>query len=247
MKKRIKFSLKFDDDNHTLSSEDGLPFDKLAILLKDLFDVIDSKTGIKCTLGQIRGNCYALDFYTDDEALHSNFIVVHKNLEQHTEIDLRNKEQKYGRTLKSILGDKLYLKAYDKEGKEIAKLKQLTFQQEVEHYFTTQTVYGIFCEHGGKDLSAKPHILISGQEYKVHIKEDQDLSLKPYYKTHEIKFRLRQKKSSKDGHIISAELLSFEPKSDKSLLENIKEIDVNKLNVLKNINTNEDVIRKLYG
>lgn len=243
----IKFSLKIDDDGHTLSKEDGISFDKLALLLKDLFEAIDSKSGIKCTLGQIRGNCYALDFYTKDETFHNNFTVVHKNIEQHSDIDLKYKEQKYAKTLTGVLGDKLYLKAYDKDGKEVAKLKQLSFKQEVEHYFATKTIYGIFCEHGGKDLAAKPHIFISGEDYKVYTTIEQDLQLKPYYKTHQLKFRLRQKLSVKDAHIISAELIDFQVKSEKKFMDNIKNLNLSDLNLLKSINSSDDVLNKLYG
>jgi small nuclear ribonucleoprotein (snRNP)-like protein len=234
MKTMLKFSVKIDDDNHTLSKENGISFDKIAVFLKDLYDAIETKLGIKCTLGEIRGNCYALDFYTEDEKMHDNFVMVHKNLEQHSEIDLKDKEQKYAKTLKGILGDKFYLKAYDKTGFEIAKLRSISIAQEIEHYYNTQLVYGIFSEHGSKSLKSKSHILISGLEFKIYINDEQDLSLKPYYKTHKLRFRLRQKISTKDGHIISAELIEFDPLSNLNLLENINSLDVKNLKIIFN-------------
>lgn len=242
-----KFSIKIDDDNHTLSKENGVSFEKIAILLKDLYEAIETKLGIKCTLGEIRGNCYALDFFTEDEKLHDNFVVVHKNVEQHLDTDLREKEQKYAKTLNVILGDKFYLKAYDKTGGEIAKIRKLNIPQEVEHYFITQTLYGIFSEHGGKSLKTKPHIFISEIDYKIYISEYQDLLLKPYYKTDKLKFRLKQKISTKDLHVISAELIEFEPISKLTLIENINSVNTDNLKILTGLNNSDDVLKKLYG
>lgn len=242
----FKFSLKFDDDKHTLSASDGLSIDKLSELLNDLFDAINSGSGSKLTLGTIRGNCYALDFYTEDEKFHSNFIIVHKKIEQHTEIDLKDKERKYAKTLDFILGDKFYLQAFDNAGNEIVKIRAIDIKNEIRHYYNVDTISGIVSEIGGKDLATQPHIFISGEDYKVYVTNEQDLALKKFYKTETLRIRLRKKISLKDGHTISAKFLDFKTKG-KKLIDNVNEIDVTNLNILNDINNNDDILRKLYG
>src|SRR5438874_5135239 len=100
----IKFSIKIDDDSHSLSKENGIPFDNFGELLKNLYEAIDPENGAKCTLGQIRGNCYAADFYTEEEKFHTNFIVVHKNVELIPIEELDSKQRDYARTLRKVLG-----------------------------------------------------------------------------------------------------------------------------------------------
>lgn len=243
----LKFSIKINDDEHSLSKENGIPFDKLAELLKSLFEAIDPHTGAKCTLGRIRGKSYDLDFFTLDEKFHSNFVIVHKNIEQHSEIDLRDKEKRYADTLKVILGSKYYLQAFDNKNIEVAKLRELTFKKEIDHYFATKNVYGRILEIGNKDFKTKPHVFISDNPYKVYLTIEQDFQLKQYYKTHDLSFRLKQKISLKDKHIISAELIDFKVKSEGKFIDNIKNVDIKELNILKDINSSDDILKKLYG
>ena len=241
----FKFSLKFDNDTHSLTSTDGISMDKIGELLANLFDVISPKDGSKCTLGAIRGNCYALDFFTEDESFHTNFIIAHRNIEQHLEIDLKDKERRYAKTLNFILGDNLSLQAFDNSGLEIVKIKSLDIQKEIKHYYVSKSISGIIAELGGRDLTAKPHVFINGQGYKIYITSEQDLKLKPYYKTDILNIRLRQKISSKDGHVLSATLLDFRSKK-QSLIENLDSIDVEDLKCLDGIENNDDVLKRYY-
>jgi hypothetical protein len=244
----IKFSIKIDDDVHSLNKENGITIEKIGELLKTLYSAIDNGTGHKVTLGQVRGNCYALDFYTKDSGIYENFITVHKNIEQ-VEIDeLTYEQKKYAVTLKSILGSSFYLTAYDKEDKEIAAINEIGKKQITSYYYSTDTVYGIVSELGSSTLTnVKKHIYIDGVSYKIFISKDQDLELKPFYGTQKLRVEIRQKRSTTDGHIINSELNSFTVLGKGSLIDNLNESDNLDLEILKGTHTIEDILNNIYA
>ncbi|RYE12533.1 MAG: hypothetical protein EOP34_10650 [Rickettsiales bacterium] len=243
----IKFSIKIDDSEHSLTKEDGIPIDKIGGLLESLFNAIDTGTGEKCTLGQIRGNCYALDFYTQDEGYLSNFVTLHKSIEEVSIDDLLPEEKKYANKLKAILGNQYYLKAYDGNNEEIASISEIGTKELPSYYYTTDTVYGIIIQLGRQTTEAKKHISIEGVPYKIFITKEQDLSLKEYYDTHNLRIEISQKRSTFDGHIVSAELDSFDVISQKNLQDNLSETGYIDFNLIKNTNSIEDILAKIYA
>lgn len=244
----IRFSLKFDDENHSLTKEDGISFDKIGELLENLYSVIDNGTGSKCTLGQIRGNCYALDFYTNDIGLHNNFIIVHKNLEQVDVDDLTQDQKKYANTLRTILGGKYYLKAYDNNGVEIAAISEIGLKKLTSYYYSTDTVYGVLSELGSTSLNSnRKHIYLDGVGYRIFISKDQDIELKPHYGTDKLRVELRQKRSSVDGHIVNSELISFTNVSVGNLADNLSQLSEVDLEILKGVHTIDDILNRIYA
>jgi len=133
-----------------------------------------------------------------------------------------------------------------KIGMEVVKIKDIDLQKEISHYYLTTTISGIVYELGSKNDTISPHIYIDGEDYKIYISKEDDLLLKPYYKTNSLNLRLRQKISIKDNHIISASLLSFEPKN-KSLIESLNELDTTDFDCLKGIEITNDILTKYYG
>ncbi|GGB30262.1 MULTISPECIES: hypothetical protein [Mucilaginibacter] len=244
----IKFSIKIDDEAHSLNEEDGIGLDKIGDFLKNLYCAIDNGTEHKVTLGNVRGNCYALDFYTRDNALYENFLTVHKNIEQLDVDSLPIEQKRYAASLKAILGGKYFLTAYDKNDQEVAAINEIGKKQIASFYYSTDTVYGILSELGSSTLtSAKKHIYIDGIGYKIFISRDQDLELKPFYGTHKLRIELRQKRSSTDGHIVNSELLSFTAVSKGNLIDNLNDSDAIELKILKNTHTIEDILNSIYA
>jgi len=243
-----KFSLKIDDEVHSLNEQDGISLEKIGDLLKALYSAIDNGTGNKVTLGDIRGNCYALDFYTKDDGIYDNFLTVHRNIEQVGVDDLTFEQRKYAATLKLILGGKFYLTAYDDRNEPIAEINEIGKRQLTSFYYSTDTVYGILSELGSSTLAnSKKHIYLDGISYKIFISKDQDFDLKPFYGTHKIRAELRQKRSSVDGHIINSELKSFIAVSKGNLIDNLSNSDGIDLEALKGIHTLEDVLNNIYA
>ena len=53
------FTLRFDDEDHSLTSRNGLPIEKLGELLLSLSKAVNSDDKNPLILSEIRGNCYA--------------------------------------------------------------------------------------------------------------------------------------------------------------------------------------------
>lgn len=219
----IKFSLKIDDDAHSLTKEEGISFDKIGELLQGLYEAIDPNSDVKCTLGEIRGNCYALDFYTTEERYLENFIIVHKNIESISYDDLEPNQKSYAKTLRKVLGGKYYINAYDSNNQKVASIKDIGRNLESDTYYSTKTIYGIVSELGGTSLnSTKKHIKVDGISYNIRISKDQDIELKPYYGTDKLKIKIKQKRSLEKGRVIDSELLSFVAISGNNIIDNLK-------------------------
>jgi len=243
----FKFSIKIDDDEHSLSSEDGIPFDKLAELLKTLFPAIDPHTGTKCTLGKIRGNCYAIDFFSADEKYLSNFVIVHKNVEQVNIEELDKEQKEYAITLRKILGGKYYLKAFDNSNSEIATIKDLGKKTSVEYYYSNETVYGILSMLGSQAiLDTKKYIYLDGIANRITISKVQDLELKPYYGTNKLRLKIRNKRSAYDGHVISSEMVSFTVVGENDIMDNLKNVGYIDFELIKRGKTLDDIVKSIY-
>jgi adenylate kinase family enzyme len=243
-----KFSIQIDDDKHTLSSYNGISIKYLWELLRDLYKSIETDEEGKCTLSGVRGNCYALDFTTEEKQYEENFIRVHKNIEELSSSELQPEEKNYARTLKKILGGKYYLRAYDNEHNIIATIKELDKEKSINQYYSYKTIYGIVTELGAKSLNAeKKHIRIDGFPHNISISKDLDMELKKYYGTQKLKIDIKVKLSYETNRIISAEMRGFIEVSSNKLSQNLKEIGYVDFELIKNANTVNDIIDKIYG
>lgn len=245
---KLNFSLRIDDEEHSLSATKGISIQYISDLLKDLYKAIDMNEGANCTLSSIRGNCYALDFTTDTESHYERFKIIHKNIEILPPIHLAEEERKYYDTLKRVLKDKYALRAYDNERKEIASIKNIGKEIEIDYYYSTKTVYGVVSELGGKQLTqSKKHIRIHGVNYQISISKDMDMQLKEYYGSAKLRIKVLQKRLTKSNKIVSAELQSFDKISDKKISENLKEEGYIDLEIIKGVKNIDDIIDILYG
>lgn len=248
MTKMFKFSIKIDDDDHTLSAQNGIPFESIAELLKNLFEAIDPHTGAKCTLGQIRGNCYALDFYSVDEKYHSNFVIVHKNIEQIPLEELDPAQKEYARCLKRVLGGKYFVTAFDNDKKEVASIKKIDNNPSVNSYYATQTVYGIVSQLGGPSLDTeKKHIYLDGVSYRIAITKDQDIKLKAFYGTSKLRVKVRVKMSALDGHIFSGEMISFTKVGDGNFMDNLAQSEYIDLPLIRDAESIDEIVKRIYN
>jgi hypothetical protein len=243
----LKFSLKFDDDAHSLNKEDGLPFQHVGELLKNLYDAISPGTSIKCTLGQIRGNCYALDFYTEEEEYVYNFVSVHKAIEEFSPEDLEPRQRPYAKTLDKIIGSRYYVSAYDSSNKKIASIKSINENKTPANYFIQKSIYGVVSELGGTSLTAKKHIRIDGLSYKISISPDQDQKLKLHYGTDKLRLKIRERRSSEKGKAIDAELISFYSVGKANIIDSLSKEGFINFDLIKNTNTIDDIVNKIYG
>jgi hypothetical protein len=243
-----KFSIQIDDEKHTLSSINGISIKYLWELLRDLYKSVDIEEESKITLSAIRGNCYALDFTTEEQAHLERFKIVHKNIEELPSQHLTLEEKAYSKTLKKILGGQYYLRAYDNEKNIIATIKDLNKEKSITTYYTTKTIYGIVSEIGSKSLSSeKKHICIDGFPNNIKISKDIDLRLKQYYGSQKLMLKIKIKKSVEHNRILEAEMIDFNEVSKNSLSENLKEIGYVDIKLVEGVKTFDDIINRLYG
>ncbi|WP_339707572.1 hypothetical protein [uncultured Kriegella sp.] len=243
-----KFSLKFDDKNHSLSAEKGLPIDILSELLKDLYKAIDLDKEANCTLSNIRGNCYALDFNSLEETHLERFKIVHKNLQDVPLNILEGDEKKYGITLKKVLGDDYYVVAYDENNNEVASIKEFKSSKEIKYYYTYQTIYGYLSELGGKSINSKTkHIKVDGYPFNIYIDKDLDLLLKPHYRTDKLSMKIKLKRFFEKGNVVSATMDGFKVVHGKTLMGTLKDEGFIDLNIFKEVTSIDGLIDSLYG
>ena len=243
----FKFSLKIDDKNHSLNAEDGISIDIISELLRTLYDAIDDGTKAKCTLSNIRGNCYALDFTTHNALQSENFVSLHKRIEELNTDELTQDEQKYAHSLNLIFKKGFYINAYN-EGERIAKLSHLIIDGTPEHFYKQKTIYGIISELGGMTINSDvKHIIVDGYSKKIKINNKLDLQLKNHYRTDKLAIKIRTKVSIRTGNEFAAELLSFRVIGRNSLLDNLSATGPSEYNFLKGINTMDDLLNSIYG
>tara|TARA_R100000935_G_scaffold46100_1_gene69288 strand:+ start:814 stop:1554 length:741 start_codon:yes stop_codon:yes gene_type:complete len=243
----INFSLKIDDKNHSLNSENGISIDLIGKLLEELYKTIDLNEGAKCTLSNIRGNCYALDFSTESIIQAERFKIVHQKIQDVPIQDLDKSERDYAKTLKKIMSDRFWINAYS-NGEKIASINKIIEGKSIKYYFSQKTIYGFLSELGGKSLeSSTKHIIVDGFPHRINISKDLDLQLKPYYRTDKLAFKIKTRHSFEKGSIISAEMISFKQIGANSFSENLKEEGHIPLNILNNKATMDGIIDALYG
>lgn len=242
------FSIKIDDKKHSLNSESGISIEVLSELLRDLYSAIDFSENAKCTLSNIRGNCYAMDFSTESKTQLERFKIVHKNIQEIPIKDLEIEQKKYAKTLKKIIDNRFYINAYDENNKKIASISELTTGKEIRYYYSQKTIYGYLSELGAKSIdSDNKHIIIDGFPYRIYISKDLDLQLKHYYGTEKLAVKTRIKRAFAKGNIISAEMISFKEVGKLSFSESLSKEGYIPLNILNNASTIEGIIDALYG
>lgn len=248
MAKKFQFTLKIDDEDRSMSPENGLPFQKFGELLISLFKAIDSNTNSTCSVREIKKGSYGATFATDDEALYKNFEIVHRNIERCQINELDERQREYAVTLKKILGGRYFIQAENTKGEEIATIKDLDKQSFVDSYYTSETLYGVLSQIGSPHVdSPKKYIYIDGVDYRISVSREQDAELKQYYTSHKLRAKVRHKRSSLDGHIISAELVSFIVVGDMDILDSLKEVGYVDFDLIKDAETMDDIVNKIYG
>lgn len=121
-------------------------------------------------------------------------------------------------------------------------------EKNIEFYYTNKTVYGIVSELGGRNIDAsKKHIRIDGINYAINIPKDIDMKLKEFYGTIKLKLKIKQRRSFKNNKVVNAELIDFKLIGKNSISENLKETGYLDFELIKGINTIDDVIDKLYS
>jgi hypothetical protein len=210
------FTIRFDDDVHSLSASNGLSIDMLGELLISLGKAIGLKREDRLTLSEIKGNCYALSLTTDNEPLYCSMETVHRKISENEYSGFNSDQKRYAAKLGSIIKGRGYrIKAYDSEGKFECKIVSISPEAKVESYYEIDSVYGIIASIGSSSLDTQPSIKLSREGYEIHITGEQELKLIKHFKKDRLFLTVRKRINIETDKTESASLIDFEvAKSD---------------------------------
>lgn len=217
-------TLRFDNEDHSLTAKNGLPIDKLAELLLSLGKCVSADDKNPLTLSEIRGNCYAIQISTPVFTQHENLKVVHKKISENDFSGLNMDQKKYAIKLKSILGTKLSLTAYDSEKNFNVEVSDILLPTLPEYFYEIGSIYGIITSIGGSAIDGKTVIHVNRVPYDIEISNQQESELLNFYKKDKIRFLVRKKLTSEKKEIISAKLEAFEVLQEKGFVKAVSEI-----------------------
>ena len=218
------FTLRFDDEDYSLTQRNGLPVDKLADLLLSLSKAVGADEKNPLILSEVRGNCYAVQVSTPVLTVHETMKVVHSKISQNDFTGLNTDQRKYAGKLKTVLGGKLSLTAYDKEKLFEVEVSEIKMPKQVDYYYEVGSIYGQITAIGGASLEGKAVIHVSKVSYDIEVNGRQESELVKYYKQNKIRFLVRKKVSAEKNEIVSATLEAYEIISDRSFYEVAAEI-----------------------
>ncbi len=211
------FTIRFDDNLHSLTSKNGLPIDQVADLLSSLSKALNIAQDEKVVLSQIKGNCYALNISTSSITKHENLKVIHKKISENDYSGLNNDQKKYALKLKGIMSDKYTVQAYDESKNFKVYLLEVKLPKGVDFYYEISSLYGVLTSIGGKSLDGRTTAHISGLNFDIEITSEQERDIIQYYKKDRLRLVVHKKISVDTREIKSAILQSFEAVPDRKI------------------------------
>jgi hypothetical protein len=217
-------TLRFDNEDHSLTAKNGLPIEKLAELLLSLSKCVSADDKNPLTLSEIRGNCYAIQISTPVFTLYENLKVVHKKISENDFSGLNNDQKKYAIKLKSILGNKLSLTAYDNDKNFNVEVSEIVLPVQPDYFYEIGSVYGIITSIGGSAIDGKTVIHVNRVPYDIEISTQHESELLQYYKKDRMRFLVRKKITTEKKEIVSAKLEHFEVSPKKEFVNTVEDI-----------------------
>lgn len=204
------FTLRFDDEDHSLTAKNGLPINKLAEVLSSLSKAVNLAKDEHLVLSEIRGNCYALNLSTNSVTAHEKLKVIHKKISDNDYIGLNNDQKKYASKLRVILGDGLTLQAYDKEKTFKVEVNDVELPKSPDYYYEIGSISGIVTSIGGLTLDGKSTIHVNKSSFEIGIDEKQESELIQYYKKIKLRLIVNKRIDVQTNNVKDATLIEYE-------------------------------------
>lgn len=196
MKKNI-LTFRFDDENHSLSRENGFPINILSDFLQSLFKVSESLSK-DIMLYEVRGNCYAMDIISHDLSVIGYLQDLHDRISENNIISLNRKEIEYTRKIDKILSErKIYLNVKNDGYNKV--IKEIKFPEIYPYHYETDSIKGIIIKIGSKTESSQATIGVSNYPGGIQITTEQERELKSLYKDAFIDFYITKRINTDDG------------------------------------------------
>jgi hypothetical protein len=209
-------TIRFDNEDHSLSSVNGLPISTLGELLVLLGKAVGLKEGDNLTLSGIKGNCYALDFYTDSESIRRKTERIHRQIAENDCAGFNPDQRKYVSGLMKIIGGKYRVNVYDELKSFNYRIATTEETQDVDFYFEVEDVYGVITFIGSSNMDSAPSIKLSGEGYDIHVNSEQERRLIRHFKKDRLLLTIRKKVNFQTEKTESATLIDFEVAGDDS-------------------------------
>jgi|GEM_PF-1675785 len=246
----IKFSLRIDDKSHSLTKEDGVPIDLIGELLHSLSKAIEVPES-QVVLHEIRGNCYALGFVTNDERSYSNFKIVHQNINANPIHNLTPSEREYAKVINKVIKKhKVFIEALDRDNNRLVKIVKLPEVETKGHIHYTDTIYGTIIVLGSRNEEKLSMVVktTDGTKPTIHISEEQEDELRKHleyvYRKADFKMTLKVRSSLiKDDYHYTLE--SFEIPSRSTLFEELEIVRNENPGIFNHIGNAVDAIREI--
>lgn len=218
------FTIRFDDDLHTLDAKNGIPLEQVSDLLSTMSKALNLQPDGKVVLSAIKGNCYALQLTSNSFTKFEELKVVHKKISNNDFSGINNEWKKYAGKLRHIMGDKYKVQAYDDEKNYRVFLDEIVLPKAPEFFYDITSVYGVLTSIGSRQLNTKSTIHIIGLNYEVEISPLQEKELIKYYKNGNLRFRIQRKINLETREVKSAVLESFELVSNANFFDIAEQI-----------------------
>lgn len=240
-----QFTLRFDDEEHQLTAQNGLGIDEVSLILAALSKATKVTSSEKIVLSEIKGNCYALEFTTSSVTKYETLKVIHRKIGDSDFSGLSNDELSYVSVIKDIIDGRYNFKAYNPGKDFIISVDNIILPEDPEFYFDITTVTGVVVGIGGKTIEGKSSISLFGVPYQISVSASTEKTLLKYFKKNKVSFVVKRKIKFADDSIISAELESFEVSSEKTFGELAEDLEKNKKSLFKNIKDTVKSVRSL--
>ncbi len=239
------FTLRFDNEEHSLTAQNGIPAEEVGKILIDLTNALGK--GHEIVLSEIRGNCYALNIATKQYLTYEVLKVIHKKVSDNDFVGLNSDQKKYANTLKVILHkEKAYLDIYTQDKEEYhVKVFDIVIPEKPKYFYEIGTVYGKITSIGGKTLDGKTFIKINDGNFDIEITPSQERKLISHYKKTKLLLTIKKKIDFEGGQILSAILEDFEEVAESDFFKGLKRLSDQYPNGLFSAENNEDLVSQL--
>ena len=236
------FTLRFDNDEHSLSAHNGIPADEVGKILIDLTKALGE--GHKIVLSDIKTNCYALNITTHHIATHDILKAIHTRIGKNDFSGLNGEQRKYADTISRVMRRQgVYLDVYTHDKNDYyVKVMDIVIPEKPKHYFEIGSVYGKITAIGGKTLNGKANIKINDGHFDIEVTPTQEKMLLAHYKKTKLLLTIKKKIDFDSNTILSAILEDYEEVGERDFFIGLKKLSDSYPNGLFSLENNEDLV-----
>ncbi len=222
------FTLKFDDEELSLTPHNAFNVKLLAELLTRLHDALNiSNEEDEIILSEIKSNCYAPTITTASSMTNSNLHSLHQKISESDYKGFGTKQKAYAKTIGKIVKKGIYLDVYNPDKSFIKRIREVNIKEEKRIISENDTIVGMITRIGSRNLDGNAMIHITNQDKEVEVSAEDEEKLLKYFKKRELRFNVTKTYELKGKNIQKIELNSFQVLERSSFVSAIHEFREN--------------------